>query len=319
MDFKTPHYPPSITRSRLVLEVASELVGKKEFPYRQARLSLREQGPGNWMVNLFGSDTPDAIDEVAQRQSDIAIINPAGPLSLAYKGTGPYKEPIPVRIITVIPSLDQFVFAVSESTGLKSLSDLKERRFPLRVSLRDQLNHSDHFHIKQVLSELDFSLEDINTWGGKVRYDPGIPSASRIGLVESGEADAIFDEAVDSWAEKALDLGMRFLPLGEPLLQRLEAKGFRRAVVKASDYPKLGADVWTLDFSGWPVFTRADVSDEIISSFCAALEVRKGAIPWQGEGPLPLERMCRDGADTPLDIPMHRAAERFWRSRGYIA
>ncbi|HEX9880226.1 MAG TPA: TAXI family TRAP transporter solute-binding subunit [Candidatus Binatia bacterium] len=319
MDFKIPHFPPSITRSRLVLEVASEMVGKKEFPYRQARLSLREQGPGEWNVHMFGSDTPDAIDEVARGEADIAIINPAGPLSLALRGTGPYKEPIPLRAITVIPSLDQFVFAVHERTGLKSLSDLKERRYPLKVSLRDQRNHSDHFHIRQVFTELGFSLEDINAWGGTVRYDEGIPGASRIGIVERGEADAIFDEAVDSWAGRALDLGMRFLPLEEPLLKRLEAMGFRRAAVKKADYPKLPADVWTLDFSGWPVFTRADVPDSVISCFCAALEARKGAVPWQGEGPLPLERMCRDSADTPLDIPLHPAAERYWRERGYLS
>ena len=318
MDFKIPHFPPSITRSRIVLEVASEMVGKQQFPYRQAKLSLREQGPGSWNVNFLGSDTPDAIHEVARREADVAIINPAGPLTLAYKGTGPFKEPVPVRIISVIPSLDQFAFAVLRSTGLTSLSDLRDRRYPLKVSLRDQLNHSDHFVINQVLSEAGFSLDDITSWGGTVRYDPGIPGASRIDLIERGEADAIFDEAVDSWAAKGLELGMRFLSLDEPLLKRLESKGFRRAVIKKADYPKLEADVLTVDFSGWPVFAHASVPDEIITTFCAALEVRKGAVPWQGEGPLPLERMCRDAEDTPIDVPLHPAAERFWRQRGYL-
>ena len=318
MDFKIPHFPPSITRSRLVLEVASEIVGKKEFPYRQAKLSLREQGPGSWKVNLLGSDTPDAIEEVARREADIAIINPAGPLTLAYKGTGPFKEPVPVRIITVIPSLDQFAFAVTGRTGLTSLLDLRDRRYPLKVSLRDQRNHSDHFVINQVLSEASFSLDDITSWGGTVRYDPGIPGASRIELVERGEADAIFDEAVDTWAAKGLELGMRFLSLDESLLKRLETKGFRRAVIKKADYPKLEADVMTIDFSGWPVFAHASVPDEIVTTICAALEARKGAIPWQGEGPLPLERMCRDAEDTPIDVPLHPAAERFWRERGYL-
>ncbi|NIO09851.1 MAG: hypothetical protein GTO40_18340, partial [Deltaproteobacteria bacterium] len=102
------------------------------FPYRQAKLSLREQGPGDWKFNFFGSDTPDAIHEVARREADVAIINPAGPLTMAYKGTGPFKEPVPVRIITVIPSLDQFAFAVMGQTGLTSLTDLRDRRYPLK-------------------------------------------------------------------------------------------------------------------------------------------------------------------------------------------
>ncbi len=35
-------------------------------------------------------------------------------------------------------------------------------------------------------------------------------------------------------------------------------------------------------------------------------------------GPLALDRMCRNTPETPLDIPLHPAAERFWRDRGYL-
>ena len=75
----------------------------------------------------------------------------------------------------------------------------------------------------------------------------------------------------------------------------------------------------TLDFSGFPVYTRADVSDDVVTALCAALEASKERIPWQGEGPLPLDRMCRDTPDGPLDVPLHPAAERFWRQKGYIS
>ena len=52
-------------RSHLVLEVASELVDRPEWPYRQARINLREQGGETWPVSMFGSDAPAAIDQVA--------------------------------------------------------------------------------------------------------------------------------------------------------------------------------------------------------------------------------------------------------------
>jgi hypothetical protein len=29
--------------------------------------------------------------------------------------------------------------------------------------------------------------------------------------------------------------------------------------------------------------------------------------------------MCRDARDTPQLVPLHQAAERFWRARGYLA
>lgn len=33
---------------------------------------------------------------------------------------------------------------------------------------------------------------------------------------------------------------------------------------------------------------------------------------------LPLDRMCRDLPDAPMGVPLHPAAERFWRAQGYL-
>jgi len=310
---------PAITRSKLMLEVASELVGGKDWMQRQATISLRPQGRGNWPLTLFASDDPDVIDEVVSGKVQVAIMNPVDPLTLAYRGTGPFDKRLPLRIVTVIPSEDQFAFAVSERTGVKSLNDIRERRVPLRVSLRKQPGHSTHFYIKHILNAAGFSLDDIKSWGGEIRYDAFIPQAAeRLDAIERGEIDAVFDEAINRWIYKALDHGIRPFSLDGPLLAKLEEIGFRRGVIPKVDYPKLPADVVSLDFSGWAVFTRADTPDDFITAFCRAIEARKDRIPWQGEGPLPLERMCRNTPDTPLVIPLHPAAERFWRDCGYL-
>jgi hypothetical protein len=55
---------PATTRSRLMLEVASELVGGKDWVQRQATISLRPQGQGNWQLTFFASDDPGVIDDV---------------------------------------------------------------------------------------------------------------------------------------------------------------------------------------------------------------------------------------------------------------
>jgi TRAP-type uncharacterized transport system substrate-binding protein len=306
-------------RSHLVLEVASELVDRPEWPYRQARINLREQGGRDWPVCLFGSDGPAAIEQVARGELQVAIINPAGPLALALKGKGPFKSPIPLRAITVIPSPDQLAFAVTERTGLRSLRDIRERRFPLRISIRGQMDHSLHMVVKEVLTAAGFPLEDILSWGGQVRYDPGLPnSPTRLGAVQRGEVDMLIDEAVRSWVNVAVESEMRILPFDEPLLEKLEGLGFRRAVIPKANYAKLKEDIPTLDFSGFPVYTHVNVPDNIVTSICSALEARKEKIPWQEAGPLPLDRMCRDTPEGPLNIPLHPAAERFWSERGYL-
>ncbi len=104
----------------------------------------------------------------------------------------------------------------------------------------------------------------------------------------------------------------------EPYLQKLEAMGLRRVAISREEYPKLSEDVWTIDFSGWPVFTDANRPDHLIRSFCEGLDARKDRIPWYGEGPMRLDLMCRDTREGPLPVPLHRAAEQYWRERGYI-
>src|SRR5579862_1886938 len=306
---------PSTMRSKLMLEVCSELVGVQSWKEKWASVSLRVQGDANTGFDLLGSDSPAAIDVVARGDAHIALINPAAPLAVAYRGKGSFRAPIPLRAIAVIPSYDQLAFAVAERTGLTSLAEIKEQHYPLRLSLRDEPQHSVRFFVEHVFAKLGFSLDDVVGWCGEVTYDRGFVFERRLAAVQRGEVDALFDEAVENWVGPALDSGMRVLALDASLLDQLEADGFRRAVLPRNQYPKLPADVPTLDFSGWPMYTLASAPDALIGPFCAALESRKASIPWQGTGPLPLESMCRDSAEGPLDIPLHPAAEAFWRER----
>ncbi len=310
---------PPVIRGRLVLEVAAEVLGAAGWPYRDVRVSLSGPGAGGATIAFSGGADLAAIDEVAQGRVQVSIINPAAVLTVALRGRGPYKQPVPLRAIAVMPSPDQIGFAVTGDSGLRSLADIKEQRFPLKVSLRGNRRHTIHLFITELLSAAGFTLDDIEAWGGEVRYDQGMPEAStRIGAVERGEIHAIFDEAVPDWAERALELGMRFLPLDEALLRHMEDVGFLRAVLAKAAYPKLPEDVPTLDFSGWTIFTRDDVADEVITAVCGALEARRDRLMVEDGEPLPLEQMVRDTPAGPLNIPLHPAAERYWRQLGYL-
>src|SRR5438067_2161603 len=77
----------------------------------------------------------DMVHVVARGEVDVAVLNPSHALTAAYLGKGPFSEPLPVRAVTVIPSPDWLFFAVTEKTGLSSLAELRDRKFPLRVSV----------------------------------------------------------------------------------------------------------------------------------------------------------------------------------------
>ncbi len=247
-------------------------------------------------MRFFASDAPNSIDAVASGEADFAICNPGGVLAMALRGAGPYMQPIPVRAIMVIPQFDQF-----------------------RVSLRGQRDHSVHMVASQVLQTYGMTFADIIEWGGQVRYDAEFPNGpNRIGAAERGEIDAIFDEAMPMFADRALELGMRFLPVDEPELQQLEGMGLRRVAITKEEFHALPETVWTVDFSGWPVFCLESTPDDMVRAFCAGLESRKDRIPWYGEGPMRLDLMVKDTKEAPMLIPLHSAAEGFWKERGYI-
>ena len=298
--------------SATALEIAKGLAMSDDPSFFQVKLQIEDAGADGGRLDLFGSDGPEGLRAVAERQVSMAMVNPSAMLTLAYRGTGPFDAPLPIRAVAVVPSYDLFVFAVSADTDLKSLDDVRERRYPLKISLRGQRNHSLHPILDCVLTAAGLSLKDIEQWGGSVYYQPGFNSPNRMQMVRDGEIDTIFDEAVYIWLEDAQKIGMRPLPLGANTVRALQALGFRRNVIDKATYPLLAHDVETIDFSGFAVFVHADAPDELVVRICASLDARRAEIPWEGFGPLPISHMYRDTPDGPLDVPLHPAAERYW-------
>ena len=310
---------PVIMRSKLMLEVAAELVGAAGWEERQVQIDFREQGAPEWRLSFFASDAPNSIDAIMNDEAEFAICNPGSVLGMAVKGAGPYTEPLPLSSITVFPQFDAWGIAVTAATGLESIHEIRDKKMPLRISVRGQADHSVHMVTDEILKAYGFRLTDIESWGGQIRYDPGLPSApGRISDVAEGKLDCVIDEAFRNYATLALDLGMRFLPIDEPEMRKLEASGLLRTVVTQDDVPKLPGDYLTVDFSGWPVFCKTSLDDAMVTAFCTALEKRRANIPWYGDGPMDLDLMVSNTRDAPLAIPLHPAAERFWKEKGYI-
>jgi TRAP-type uncharacterized transport system substrate-binding protein len=312
-------------RSRLMLEIASELVAGDvpgldyHWPYHQVEINLREQGGEAWRLNFYASDGPDSVDAVMSGKSNFAICNPGGVLAMAVRGTGPFKEPLPLRAITVLPQFDQLGFGVAGKTGLATVADIQRERYPLKISLRGQRDHSVHFITNEVFKVHGFTLDDINAWGGEVRWDEEMPNGdTRLGALERGEIDCLIDEGMPMWAQKSIGFGTEFLAIDEEHLKILEEAGLRRVAITKEEFPGLKRDVWTVDFSGWPVFCRADQPDHIVRAFCIGLENRKDRIPWYGKGPFRTDLFCKSSREAPLDIPLHPAAEHYWRELGYL-
>jgi hypothetical protein len=302
-----------------MLEVASELAGSADWKPKQARVQFRSQGEAAWETALLGSDDPSAIREVEAGAADIAIINPACAAGPAVRGIAPFPHPIALQAIATIPSYDQFGLAVAPGP-IETLADLVAGHHPLRISLRGgRPDHAVHLVLDHLLDAAGTSLAKLAEAGHTLRYDDGLPHLpARTEAWARGEIDVIIDEGIYNWADRTASAGWRFLPVPPDVMGRLAAMGYRPGTIERSRYPALPADVTTIDFSGWMIYTHARVPDRVITAFCEALLRRRDRIPWQGGASLPVERMVIDTRDAPIPIPFHPAAERFWRETGLL-
>jgi len=300
----------------LVLEMGAELTLRTQMRQATAVVDL---GNGH-RIGLLGSSTIAGIHAVAAREVALAIVNPSATLTLAYRGTGPFDGPLALRTIAVIPSRDEYIFAVHPRTGLHSFAEIAAKRPALRIGVRGDRQHSLHFMLDDIMRANGFTRADVAAWGGEFRYEGRAPdpdSANFRALVD-GSLDALWEEGADTWVGAALDAGMTILSLAEPAVTQLEALGYRRSVIPHARYTGLPHDVLTIDFSGWPLFVHAELPDADVGAICAALAGCVGRIPWQEDAPLSLARMCRNAPDAPYDVPLHPAAERIWSELGVI-
>ena len=209
------------------------------------------------------------------------MVNPSGMLTQAYRGTGLFPEPLPVRVVSNYPSWDRFVYLVHPRTGITSLAQIKEKRYPLRLSTREDRTHSTRVLIEQTFAAYGFTLADLESWGGSLQLNTGPGDARRIAALREGTIDAVFDEGLVTWFDEALAADMRPITPEEPVLGELEAIGWRKVVIPAGRFRNLKSDHLCIDFSGWPLYTRASLPDEDAYKVCDAIQAREGQIAWE--------------------------------------
>ena len=319
-----PAIDPMNLRSMLMLDVAREMMIDPAWSSKALSITMSDpEKPDSAPVSFLGVNDPRGIADVAAGRLDVATLNPVVMLNMARLGTGPFSAPMDLSTIAVLPHYDQLAFAVSDRLGFSGLRDIAEAHYPLRVSVRGSLDEVTAMSIDVVLGAYGFSLADITAWGGTVHRDQPMPNhPSRLGRLAGGEIDAIFEEGTIIWADDVTAAGASILPIDDEHLAALELLGFRRGVLDRATYPTLPTEIQTLDYSGWPIYCRTGASDHLVRSFCAALDRSKDRVVWQ-IGPehqpaLPLQQMVTDSPATPMDVPLHPAAHRYWSEHGFL-
>jgi hypothetical protein len=235
---------------------------------------------------------------------------------MAVRGVGPFRKPHPLRALAVFPSWDRLVIAIAPRLGVDSMEELIKKRPKMKVSIA--VNDCVDFAIKFLLKAHGVSRKDFVKWGGAVDevVRPSNPQR-RAGIV-SGELDMVIDEGMDSWGDVAVEHGMKFLSLSEPVLQKLEQYGFQRARLDHGRVAGIDDPTTVVDFSGWPIVVHEKFPDELAYHIAGVLDKSREQIPYDAAETPSMRSLCTSTEAGPLDFPLHPGAERYYREKGYL-
>jgi len=276
-----------------------------------------------------GRGMVDNVLAVLDGTVDLAFTTPTVTASMALSGSGPYPQPHPgLRAIAALPHRDRLLFAVTlqaaERYGLHTFADFAARRPPLRVAtgLNDGINIVG-YSVERVLQAYGLAWDDLEGWGGKWLVSETPHPA--LHWFASGEADALFYEAVTLWQKFLGQTRLHLLPIEREVLDQLQqGYGYEQAEIEPGEFPGVERPVPTLDFSQWLLVAREELPEElaylvaqVIVEDRADFETRYQHLPLKESAlhyPIQPEKICQT---TP--IPLHPGAARYYDEHGYLA
>ena len=312
MAYEMPQGAP-FRRGKFLWELAMNVASDPATPQTGDReLSIAVgSSSGDRFNPLFrmATGSPYLAHAIMRGELEMAVVNPSPLLTQAYRGVGIFREPLPLRVIAVYPSWDRFAFVLDQRLGVRSLKDVRDRKLPLRISLREDPAHASRIFINQALAYYGFGLDDIVSWGGKLVTCTRPADVRRMVPLREGGLDAVWDEGMQGWFPTSLKQGFRPLDMEKDHFEYVATLGWRRASIPVGLWD-MTYEHWCIDFSGWPLYCHENLSDDIAYRVAASVDMRKNAISWEEDYTGP-EQLFMDTEATPFDVPLHPGAQKF--------
>jgi uncharacterized protein len=258
--------------------------------------------PGGWVGNL---------PRVNSGEMDIGSTTTAM-CSLAAAKRAPFDKPLP-NIRSLYSTQDRlYYFAiVRKDIPVDSLGELFAKKPAIRLCTI-QKGTTTELMWRNVFESQGVKWADISKWGGKINF---VAWGDAVNLVKDGHADGILAVGVKKlgWAMDLVNAReMKILKWDDNLLAMLNKKfGFGQNAIPANTYPGITEAAVCPTDSG-SVIVNAKVPDKVVEALLTALADKDKE--YQGHHKA-LVNFKAEGMTTALQLPLHPAAEKFYKSR----
>jgi hypothetical protein len=201
-------------------------------------------------------------------------------------------------------------YFVDEKTGITRPSDVKDKKYPLKITVNRAGTVIDLLSEK-ILELYGASYKDIQNWGGKVNKIPG-PEA--MDLWDAGQMDAIIEVAQypsSRFFELGQKHGLRLLALDDDIIEKLNKEmGTTSITIPAGTYPFQKEDCKSVT-TQLLLITSADTPDELVEGVLSSMVKN---IDYLRTVHANLKDLTPERMAANTSIPMHPAAERFYKN-----
>jgi TRAP transporter TAXI family solute receptor len=234
----------------------------------------------------------------------------------AFRGTEPYAgKPSPnLRAVAAVMPKNLYQFCVSKKSGLTSLTDIKTKKFALRVSVDDKGSLADLI-TREMFKAYGFSYQNIESWGGKIFYLSGDKTFE---MMSDGRMDAMPDalpcpsgDILEASANQDLEL----LSFSDQAIKEVgEALRLSTGVVPAGTYKFLKRDIRTVSV---PVIliTNKDVPEDTIYRTAKSIYDNLAYLATVHDA---FKDLNKDTIAVVGGLALHPGATKFYKEKGIL-
>ena len=229
----------------------------------------------------------------------------------AYRGTGAYAKEKPrtnLRLIANIQDPSYVLVAARAETGITNLSQIREKRWPVRILTAGIGGDS-----ALILSHFGLSKQTIEAAGGHVGNTPEDREHFDVAIGGGGGMTTAPEWRI--WTEISQKFDLQFIQLPDDLLSELAKQGEQeRGVVPAGLYRGIDRPIPTVVRTGTVIYSRADMPDYFAYTVAKAMDEQQQLLQWRH---LNFSYNVRTVWNA-FEVPLHPGAARYYKERGYM-
>ncbi len=229
----------------------------------------------------------------------------------AYRGTGFYAKEKPrtnLRLLANIQDPSYVLVAARAETGLTDLSQIRQKRWPVRILTAGIGRDSS-----RILAYYGLSRETVEAAGGHIGNAPQDLESFDVAIGGGGGMTTAPEWRV--WTEISQKFDLHFIELPEDLLAELAREGEQEpGSIPTGLYRGIDRPIATVVRTGTVVYGRDDMPDTFAYVVAKALDEQQQLLQWRHLNFSYNVHTVWNG----YEVPLHPGAARYYREKGYL-